>query len=248
MTPGVYNNVLINAEGKVIGAGVLAYPSEIATGTEVDTGTDDVKYVTSKAIEDSSYVKDAYVTAAISGKLDANSPITGATKTKITYDADGLVTAGADATTADIADSTDKRYCTDAQKTVIGNTSGTNTGDANSIHATPTLTNNTNISASTAYEFKSIKINSNTVLYSGQVDITPTSISTQTILEISLAHASDFSSDKDASGTGMCFQIFGLSGGIKANPTNNTIELEFISDAVDLSSRPFSIVAVYKVI
>jgi hypothetical protein len=32
-------------------------------------------------------------------------------------------------TTADVADSTDKRYCTDAQKVVIGNTSGANTGD-----------------------------------------------------------------------------------------------------------------------
>jgi len=32
-------------------------------------------------------------------------------------------------TTANISDSTDKRYCTDAQKTVIENTSGTNTGD-----------------------------------------------------------------------------------------------------------------------
>jgi len=31
--------------------------------------------------------------------------------------------------TADIADSTNKRYCTDAQKTVISNTSNTNTGD-----------------------------------------------------------------------------------------------------------------------
>jgi hypothetical protein len=32
-------------------------------------------------------------------------------------------------TTANIADSTDARYCTDAQKVVIGNTSGTNSGD-----------------------------------------------------------------------------------------------------------------------
>lgn len=32
-------------------------------------------------------------------------------------------------TTADIADSTNKRYCTDAQKTVISNTSGTNSGN-----------------------------------------------------------------------------------------------------------------------
>lgn len=58
-----------------------------------------------------------------------NVGITGDTKTKITYDSKGLVTAGADATTADIASSTDKRYVTDAQLIVIGNTAGTNNGD-----------------------------------------------------------------------------------------------------------------------
>ena len=66
---------------------------------------------------------------AIAGKVTANDAITSATKTKVTYDAKGLITGGTDATTADIADSSDKRYCTDAQKTVISNTSGTNTGD-----------------------------------------------------------------------------------------------------------------------
>ncbi len=59
----------------------------------------------------------------------SNTAITAGTKTKITYDTKGLVTAGADATTADIASSTDKRYLTDAQLVVVGNTSGTNTGD-----------------------------------------------------------------------------------------------------------------------
>jgi hypothetical protein len=68
-------------------------------------------------------------TASDVGAVATNSAITGATKTKITYDSKGLVTAGADATTADIADSSNKRYVTDAQLTVIGNTSGTNTGD-----------------------------------------------------------------------------------------------------------------------
>jgi hypothetical protein len=58
-----------------------------------------------------------------------NAPITGTTATKITYDAKGLVTAGAAATTADIVDSTNRRYVTDAQQTVIGNTSGTNSGN-----------------------------------------------------------------------------------------------------------------------
>jgi len=59
----------------------------------------------------------------------SNTAIVGATKTKITYDAKGLVTSGTDATTADIADSVNRRYITDAQQTVITNTSGTNTGD-----------------------------------------------------------------------------------------------------------------------
>jgi len=70
---------------------------------------------------------------ALDGKVDENSVIVGATKTKITYDAKGLITSGADATTADIAASTNKNYVTDAQQIVIGNTSGTNTGDQTSI-------------------------------------------------------------------------------------------------------------------
>ena len=66
---------------------------------------------------------------ALDWKVDENVSITWATKTKITYDAKGLVTAWTDATTADIAPSTDRNYVTDAQATVIGNTSWTNTGD-----------------------------------------------------------------------------------------------------------------------
>ena len=38
----------------------------------------------------------------LDGKVDENAPITGATKTKVTYDSKGLVTAGADAAIADI--------------------------------------------------------------------------------------------------------------------------------------------------
>jgi len=61
------------------------------------------------------------LTASDVGAVATNSAITGATKTKITFDAKGLVTSGADATTADIADSSDKRYQTDAQKTNFTN-------------------------------------------------------------------------------------------------------------------------------
>lgn len=66
---------------------------------------------------------------ALDAKVAGNTAIIGATKTKITYDAKGLVTGGADATTADITDSVNARYVTDAQLSVLGNTSGTNTGD-----------------------------------------------------------------------------------------------------------------------
>jgi hypothetical protein len=68
-----------------------------------------------------------------------NSSITAATKTKITYDTKGLITAGADATTADIATSTNRNYVTDAQAGVLSNTSGTNTGDQ-TINLTGDLT------------------------------------------------------------------------------------------------------------
>jgi len=80
---------------------------------------------------------------ALGTKVTGNTAITGATKTKITYDSKGLVTAGADATTADIAASTNKNYVTDAQQTVITNTSGTNTGNQ-------TLANTSDSSSHTA--------------------------------------------------------------------------------------------------
>jgi hypothetical protein len=66
-----------------------------------------------------------------------NTPITGTTKTKITYDEKGLVTVGADATTADIADSTNRRYVTDAKLVVLNNTTNNNSGDnaVNSLYS-----------------------------------------------------------------------------------------------------------------
>ena len=108
---------------------------------------------------------------ALDGKVDENTAITGATKTKVTYDSKGLVTGGADATTADIADSTNKRYVTDAQLVVVGNTSGTNTGDnaTNSQYSglaaskQDTLVSNTNIKT----------INSTSVLGSGNISVEP---------------------------------------------------------------------------
>lgn len=99
------------------------------TTTPVLTVVSAPKLTTSRSINGIAFDGTADITVADSTKVVANAAITAATKTKVTYDAKGLVTSGADATTADIADSTNKRYVTDAQLTVIGNTSNTNTGD-----------------------------------------------------------------------------------------------------------------------
>lgn len=57
----------------------------------------------------------AVLEAEIDTKTAGNAPITPGTKTKITYDAHGFVTGGTSATTADINDSLNRRYVTDAQ-------------------------------------------------------------------------------------------------------------------------------------
>jgi hypothetical protein len=61
--------------------------------------------------------------------LIPNPLITPGTFTKLTIDANGLVTVGASATTADINSSSGRRYVTDEQLVVIQNTSGINSGD-----------------------------------------------------------------------------------------------------------------------
>ena len=66
---------------------------------------------------------------ALNLKLTKNTLIIGATKTKITYDVNGLIVSATDATTSDIADSLNKRYVIDSDIIKLSNISGTNTGD-----------------------------------------------------------------------------------------------------------------------
>jgi hypothetical protein len=110
--------------------------NDAVTNAKVASGIDAVKIADGSVSNEEFQVLNG-LQSVLDGKVDENAAITGATKTKITFDAKGLVTSGADATTADIADSVDKRYVTDAQATVIGNTSGTNTGDnaVNSLYS-----------------------------------------------------------------------------------------------------------------
>jgi len=103
--------------------------------------------VTTLGADDSTVPTSAAVNTGLGTKVTSNVAITGATKTKITYDAKGLVTAGADATTADIASSTNKNYVTDAQAIVIGNTSGTNSGNQSLSHSSDATSHTVTLSA-----------------------------------------------------------------------------------------------------
>lgn len=78
--------------------------------------------------ETESSIKTKLGIATLSGSNTGDQDLSGYVLTSRTINSQSL-TGNITLTTADIADSTDKRYCTDAQKTVIGNTSGINTGD-----------------------------------------------------------------------------------------------------------------------
>jgi hypothetical protein len=73
--------------------------------------------------------------------------------TKITWNADGIIVAGAAATTADISDVVDKRYVTDGQRTSLAGLSGSNTGDQDLSPyalAADLVTTNANVAAISA--------------------------------------------------------------------------------------------------
>jgi uncharacterized protein (TIGR02145 family) len=124
ITAGTSTRITYDEKGLVT-AGAAATTADIVEST-------DKKYVTDAQVEvldNTSGTNTGDQSLSTLGGVASNDAITAATRTKITYDAKGLVTAGAAATTADIAESEDKKYVTDAQVEVLGNTSGTNTGD-----------------------------------------------------------------------------------------------------------------------
>lgn len=105
ITAGTATKITYDAKGLVTG-GAAATTSDIAEGTNL-------------------YYTEARVSAntTVTGKVTANAAITAGTATKITYDAKGLVTGGAAATTSDIAEGTNLYYTearVSANTTVVG--------------------------------------------------------------------------------------------------------------------------------
>lgn len=92
---------------------------------------------------------------------------------------------------------------------------------------TPTLSNTTNVGASTAAETYYSRSGNNVTVY-GALNVDPTANTTLTELGISLPIASDITNAQHVSGTA-CAIAFNSSGGISGDTANNRATLTFIS-------------------
>lgn len=109
---------------------------------------------------------------------------------------------------------------------------------------TPTLSNTTNVAASTPRLCTWSRVG-NMVTITGQFDIDPTLTATSTVLGISLPSASNFTTAYEAGGGAWSIAIASESAGIQANATTDVIEVTFI--AVDLSNHTMAFQAGYEV-
>lgn len=108
---------------------------------------------------------------ALNAKVTGNSAITGATKTKITYDSKGLVTAGADATTTDIAEGSNLYFTNSRARTAISLTT-TGSGAATYDNTTGALNipNTTyTLPTATTSVLGGVKVDGTTISISGGV-------------------------------------------------------------------------------
>lgn len=86
--------------------------AQLATLVEGIAGTNNTKIVTPLVLKDVTDLIRSDISDELNTKVDKNTAITGATKTKITYDAKGLVTSGDDATTTDITEGSNLYFTT----------------------------------------------------------------------------------------------------------------------------------------
>jgi len=126
----------------------------IASQAEAEAGTDNTKVMTSlRVLQSITYQIVNYVFTGLSttsktiqgainelftNKVDKNANITGATKTKVTYDSKGLVTSGTDAALSDLTDDSTHRLVSDTEKSTwnskqnsIANTDALSEGSTN---------------------------------------------------------------------------------------------------------------------
>lgn len=112
---------------------------------------------------------------------------------------------------------------------------------------TPTLTNTTNVGASTAYLSSYIAVGS-AVICMAKVDVDTTAATTDTVLGISLPVASNFANDYELNGVASMLVPTNLTsaGRIYADAANNRATLTF--NAVGAANYSWSLIFMYRVI
>lgn len=110
---------------------------------------------------------------------------------------------------------------------------------------TPTLTNVSNLTASTVYDAQWMR-NGNVVTVGGRVDIDPTTPATLTELGISLPIASNIAGLEGVVGTAAASGIAGQSAAIIGDATNNRAQMTWI--AGDVSNQSMYYTYVYTII
>lgn len=109
---------------------------------------------------------------------------------------------------------------------------------------TPTLTNVTNVAASTAFSTQWMRIGT-MVLVSGKFDADPTGAGACEI-GISLPIASNFAGEAQAGGTFHLHAVASEGGSITADATNDRLKARWT--AVDTSNRTFGFIAMYIIV
>lgn len=109
---------------------------------------------------------------------------------------------------------------------------------------TPTLTNTTNVAASTAYLCTYVRVD-NTVTISGRVDIDPTSASSNTVLGMTIPIPSAFTTANQAGG--VAFSSVSVSDGaaILSDATNDRLTVQYIC-TTDVSNHAYYFTATYQ--
>lgn len=125
-----------------------------------------------------------------------------------------------------------------AQKTILG----ISTATLDSGIYTPTLTNVTNIAASTAYQCQYLRVGT-TVSVSGKVDVDPTAAAASE-LGISLPIAADLASLQECAGAAFASGIAGQGAAIVGDSGNDRASMRWV--AVDVTNQPMYFTFSYR--
>lgn len=216
----VGGNINLNTNGSIIVSAGLA--------TFDTSGNIFVKVVNSTALKATAITEQQRLEYDVSNYYSVTVGSTG----DVTFDASG---SGPSFTFLDSVNITSSIQC---------NSIVNGTGLAHGTY-TPTLSNTTNVDASTARLCTYMRIGG-TVTVSGQLDIDPTTTLTATLLGISLPIASALTTAFQLGGTASATAISGMTAGIEADATNDRASLKFI--ATDVSNQTMCFTFTYQVI